>query len=85
MKAELSNPLLHNPFQNRFKDPVSQRQAELQSEGYVVWLRERNLEHSGYKIPSVQRSTAKHVRGIVPSVFALLLLLVVSMMFLVKM
>ena len=84
MKVELPNPLLHNPFHNRFNDPVSQRQPELQSEGYVVWLRERNLEHSGYKIPSVEASAAKHARRFVPGVFALLLVIVVSMVFLVK-
>ena len=80
MKVELPNPLLHNPFHNRFNDPVSQRQDELQTEGYMVWLRERNLEHSGYKVPSVEASTAKSLRG----VFALLLVIVVSMVFLVK-
>jgi hypothetical protein len=84
MKAELPNPLLHNPFHNRFNDPVSQRRDEL-SEGYMLWLRERNLEHSGYKIPSIQASTAKHVRGVVPGAFALLLLIAVSMVFLVRM
>jgi hypothetical protein len=51
MKAELPKHQLHNPFHNRFNVPVSQRQDELLSEGYMVWLRERNLEHSGYKIP----------------------------------
>jgi hypothetical protein len=83
MKAELPNPLLHNPFHNRFNDPVSQRH-DLQSEGYMVWLRERNLEHSGYKIASVEAATAKHRRGVVPGALALLLLIVVSMVFLVK-
>ena len=80
MKVELPNPLLHNPFHNRFNDPVSQRQDELESEGYMVWLRERNLEHSGYKIPSVEASTANSLRG----VLALLLVFAVSMVFLVK-
>jgi hypothetical protein len=84
MKAELPNPLLHNPFHNRFNVPVSQRRDELQSEGYMIWLRERNLEHSGYKIPSVPASTAKHVRGGISGVFALLLLIGVLMVFLVK-
>ena len=80
MKADLPNPLLHNPFHNRFNDPVARRQDELQSEGYMVWLRQRNLEHSGYKIPSVESSTAKSLRGI----FALLLVVVVSMVVLLK-
>lgn len=84
MKVELPNHLLHNPFHNRFNDPVSQRQDELQSEAYMVWLRERNLEHSGFKISSVTSSTTSHVRKVVSGVFALLLVVVVSMVFLVK-
>jgi hypothetical protein len=80
MKPQLPNPLLHNPFQNRFNDPVSRRQDELQAEGYMMWLRDRNLEHSGYKIPTVEPSTSKSLRG----VFALLLVIVVSMVFLIK-
>jgi len=80
MKAEIPNPLLHNPFHNRFNEPVSRRQDELQAEGYIVWLRERNLEHSGYKVPSVEPSRAKSLRG----VLALLIVVVVSMVFLIK-
>ncbi len=84
MKAELPNHLLHNPFHNRFNDPVSQRQDELQSDAYMVWLRERNLEHSGFKIPkSAESSTTSSVRGVVSGVVALLVI-VVSMVFLVK-
>jgi hypothetical protein len=85
MRPESSNQLLHNPFRNRFNEPVSHREAELQSEGYVTWLRERNLEHSGFKIPHVVHSkTVSHVRGVISGVFALLLVLVVSMIVLVK-
>jgi hypothetical protein len=85
MRSELSNHLLHNPFHNRFNDPVSRREAELQSEGYMAWLRERNLEHSGFKIPNTTRSkTAAQIRGLLSGVFALLLMLVVSMIFLIK-
>jgi hypothetical protein len=84
MKVVLPNHLLNNPFQNRFNEPVSRRQDELQSEAYMVWLRERNLEHSGFKIPkSLESSTAKHLRGVISGVFALLLI-VMSMVFLVK-
>jgi hypothetical protein len=85
MKAELPKHLLHNPFQNRFNDPVSQRQDELQSEAYSVWLRERNLEHSGFKILKSEESTmTRHARGVVSGVFAVLVVIVVSMVFLVK-
>ncbi|PYS69535.1 MAG: hypothetical protein DMF69_16700 [Acidobacteria bacterium] len=80
MKSELPNPLLHNPFHNRFNDPVSRRQDELQSEAYMVWLRARNLEHSGYKVPPIEQSAARSLRGL----FALLLVVVVSMVVLIK-
>lgn len=34
---------LHNPFVNRFKDPVTSRHDEMQCDEYMAWLRERNL------------------------------------------
>jgi hypothetical protein len=34
---------LHNPFINRFNDPVTRRRDEMQCDEYVAWLRERNL------------------------------------------
>ena len=33
---------LHNPFINRFNDPVSRRHDEMQSHEYMVWLRDRD-------------------------------------------
>ncbi|PWT93653.1 MAG: hypothetical protein C5B55_04130 [Blastocatellia bacterium] len=33
---------LNNPFVNRFNDPVTRRCDEMQSDEYMVWLRERN-------------------------------------------
>lgn len=33
---------LHNPFINRFNDPVNRRQDEMQSDAYMNWLRERD-------------------------------------------
>ena len=33
---------LHNPFINRFNDPVNRRQDEMQSEAHMSWLRERD-------------------------------------------
>lgn len=48
MKTNFSNSL-HNPFQNRFNDPVTRRQDEMQSEAYIALLRERihqSLNHS---------------------------------------
>ena len=34
---------LHNPFINRFDDPVTRRRDEMQCDEYMAWLRERNL------------------------------------------
>ena len=33
---------LHNPFINRFNDPVNRRHDEMQSEAHMSWLRERD-------------------------------------------
>ena len=33
---------LHNPFINRFNDPVTRRRDEMQCDEYMAWLRERN-------------------------------------------
>jgi len=34
---------LHNPFINRFNEPVTRRKDEMQCDEYMAWLRERNL------------------------------------------
>jgi len=86
MKAELSNPLLHNPFHNRFKDPVTRRRDDMQSGAYTAWLRERNLEHSGFKIhvSEAKRSAQSGTGQTAGIVFTLLLVVVCSMVFLLK-
>ena len=88
MKDELSSLLIHNPFHNRFHDPVTRRRDDMQSEDYSVWLRERNLEHSGFKIPrsgiAAKQSTSSATGQTAGVLLTLLLVIVVSMMFLVK-
>ena len=42
MSQALANNLIHNPFFNRFNDPVTHRRDEMQSNENVTWLRERN-------------------------------------------
>ena len=37
-----SNDPLHNPFYNRFNDPVRRRQDDMQSHAYTLWLKEQN-------------------------------------------
>jgi hypothetical protein len=55
----------------------------MQSDAYMAWLRERNLEHSGFKIPTMidKRSTPSASR-IFAGVFTVLLVIVVSVVFL---
>ena len=42
MRPALPNNPIHNPFNNRFNDPVTRRLDEMQAYAYMVWLRERN-------------------------------------------
>jgi hypothetical protein len=42
MRRVLTNNRFHNPFQNRFNDPVKRRIDEMQSSAYMQFLRERN-------------------------------------------
>jgi hypothetical protein len=89
MRQALPKNLLHNPFQNRFKDPVTQRQDDMQSRAYTVWLRERNLEQSGFKIPESVRMTSissasSHAGRIFAGAFALVLVVLVSVAVLLK-
>ena len=37
-----SNNSLHNPFYNRFNDPVRRRQDDMQAHAYSLWLKEQN-------------------------------------------
>jgi hypothetical protein len=69
---------LHNPFINRFNDPVSRRQDEMQSHEYMVWLRDRDRatvltqEHSRM---SIAKESAHAVR-LLAGVFGLFVLIV---------
>ncbi len=42
MRQALTNNPLHNPFNNRFNDPVTRRHDQMQADAYMMWLRERN-------------------------------------------
>jgi hypothetical protein len=37
-----SNDPLHNPFYNRFNDPVRRRRDDMQAHEYTLWLKEQN-------------------------------------------
>jgi hypothetical protein len=42
MRVALPNNSIHNPFNNRFNDPVTRRHDDMQAYAYMVWLRDRN-------------------------------------------
>ena len=81
MSQALPNNLLHNPFHNRFNDPVTQRRDEMQAHENAVWLRERNANQvSSSAILNKGVSTASHLSlgGVLAGVFALLIVLLLS-------
>ena len=100
MKSLPINDPFHNPFYNRFNDPVQRRHDEMQAYAYMVWLKERNQlvhktetsinsahspvivseQHAGVSDPSEPRHWGRLFGG----VFALLLVVVVSVAFLSK-
>jgi hypothetical protein len=85
MRQVLPKNLLHNPFQNRFNDPVTRRQDDMQSYAYTAWLRERNLEQSGFKIPGCEQdmnrisNASSHAGRIFAGAFAVLVVVLVLM------
>jgi hypothetical protein len=80
MKPTLPASSLHNPFQNRFNDPVRRRQDDMQAYAYMVWLRERNdsLSQSQITFKNESGSNADPAHGgrILAGTLALLVLLV---------
>ena len=99
MRPALTYNSLHNPFHNRFNDPVTCRRDEMQANAYKVWLRERNqgccqTQSTSTAVPSSligaeQRSNVSdeletiHGGGILV-VFTLLIVLLASVAVLLK-
>jgi hypothetical protein len=99
MRQAQTNPF-HNPFKNRFNDPVTRRDDEMQANAYMVWLRERNQGASGKqstlkathsaticdkRTPSGSASSVSRYGGrVFAGVFALFLVLMVSAAVLLK-
>lgn len=57
---------LHNPFHNRFNDPVTRRLDEMQSDAYVALLRERNNNTINSEPAASEEnkgSTSQHTQG----------------------
>ena len=69
-----TNNHLHNPFQNRFNDPVQRREDDMQAYENMVWLRQRNQPNStsadadkssggnGKSAPGVSHSEAAQIK-----------------------
>jgi len=69
---------LHNPFINRFNDPVNRRHDEMQSHEYMVWLRDRDratLQIQQRSQMSIAKESAHAVR-LLAGVFGLFVLIV---------
>ena len=68
---------LHNPFINRFNEPVTRRQDDMQCDEYMAWLRERNLGVTARKNISTRGATASaHVGRMIAGLCGLLVLLI---------
>ena len=62
MKPQHLNDPFHNPFYNRFNDPVRRRQDDMQSHEYTMWLSERNRTLS-LPMPVIQRNVKSGTNG----------------------
>ena len=72
MNPDLTNDVLHNPFRNRFNDPVTWRLDEMQAHSNV--MRERDRSKKNF----VRRSEPIHHGGIFPGVFALFIVVLAT-------
>ena len=69
---------LHNPFINRFNEPVTRRSDEMQCDEYMAWLRERNLGISTRRTARTTVATASAHLGRMIAGFCGLLVLLIS-------
>jgi hypothetical protein len=91
MKPELLNDPFHNPFYNRFNDPVRRRLDDMQSHEYTLWLSERNrtLSMPLPVIPGTVKNVsegaeANHRTGTVTSLLVLFVMVLISAALLLK-
>jgi hypothetical protein len=69
-----SNDPIHNPFYNRFNDPVRRRHDDLQAHEYTLWLKERNRVLP----PRVNSSEVSSKGGRVAGALVLVVVLLIS-------
>lgn len=74
---------LHNPFQNRFNVPVTQRHDEMQSYAHMVWQRERDRTKPALR-HEMPKSVEAPKHGSLASVYAMMLIFAVAAFILLK-
>ena len=82
-----TSDLLHNPFRNRFNDPVTWRLDEMQAHSNVVWQRTHEKHDSPQASRALDRSEGSSSRSgeaTFASVFAFVLVLLASAVVLLK-
>lgn len=76
------NDLLHNPFRNRFHDPVTWRLDEMYAHSNLLW--QRHHQESELQRTSVDRLDATPAAGVFGGIFALALVVLASVVILFK-
>jgi len=67
---------LHNPFINRFNEPVTRRRDEMQCAEYMAWLRQRNLGSSTRSTNTTVATASAHLGRMIAGFCGLLVLLI---------
>ena len=83
MKPDMTNDLLHNPFRNRFNDPVTWRLDEMQAHSNIMRERDHSendlpASRSGANAKDFVRGEPNHEGGMFTGVFAFFLVLLVT-------
>ena len=84
-----TNDAIHNPFKNRFHDPVTWRLDEMQAHANIVWLHRRDHENESElsnAVPSksLNRSDPTTDEGKFAGLFGFVLVFVASVVVLLR-
>ena len=83
-----TNDALHNPFKNRFHDPVTWRLDEMQAHANVLWLRQHedanDRQGSASTIPREVETASGSNGDVFAGAFAFFLVLVASVVVLIR-
>jgi hypothetical protein len=82
MRPATTNSPLHNPFKNRFHDPVTWRLDEMQAHSNVVWLQQRKHDENDGPSAEINEnfslSDMKSDGGMYTGIFAFFFVLLAS-------